>query len=73
VLEITRQRGDTATACPSDVARALADNWRTLMPRVREAASRLAQRGLVEITQGGVVVSPSGPWKGPIRIRKPRG
>ena len=36
-----------------------------------EAARRLVQRGLVEITQGGKVVDPSRA-KGPIRIRRPR-
>jgi hypothetical protein len=72
VLDITRQRGDTATACPSEVARALSENWRALMPRVRDAASRFARQGLIEITQRGAVVSAAGPWKGPIRIRKPR-
>jgi Protein of unknown function (DUF3253) len=74
VLVITQQRGDTSTACPSEVARALStDHWRALMPQVRAVASRLAQRGVIEIAQRGQAVSPIGPWKGPIRLRLPRG
>ncbi len=72
ILNIAQQRGQTASACPSDVARALSPDWRALMPRVREVASRLAQRGDIEIAQRGQAVSPMGPWKGPIRIRLPR-
>jgi Protein of unknown function (DUF3253) len=70
---ILQLRGPNASACPSDVARALSpDDWRALMPRVREAASRLANRGLLEIAQGGSAVSANGPWRGPIRLRLPR-
>lgn len=72
VLHVVQQRGVDSSACPSDVARALSsDGWRELMPQVRSAASRLAQRGQVEITQRGKVVPPEGPWQGPIRIRLP--
>jgi len=58
------------------VARALSpDDWRALMPRVRQVAGQLALRGLLDISQGGQSVSPStlpnGPWKGPIRVRLP--
>lgn len=72
VIMLASRRGSGASACPSEVARLLApDQWRTLMPRVREVASRLAVQGRIEITQRGVVVSPRGPWKGPIRLRQP--
>jgi Protein of unknown function (DUF3253) len=74
LLALVTRRGLHATACPSEVARALSpDHWRALMPRVREAASRLAQQGKVEIAQGGQAVSSIGPWAGPIRLRLPRG
>jgi hypothetical protein len=74
LLEVVQQRGPNSSACPSDVARALSpDHWRALMPRVREAASRLAQQGKIEISQRGQAVSPVGPWTGPIRLRLPRG
>jgi Protein of unknown function (DUF3253) len=73
IVALVQQRGTAASACPSDVARALSpDHWRALMPQVREAASRLAQRGTIEIAQRGQAVSPAGPWKGPIRLRLPR-
>jgi hypothetical protein len=73
MMRIVQQRGPMSSACPSDVARALQPgNWRPLMNRVREVASRLAQQGRIEIAQGGKAVSPIGPWKGPIRLRKPQ-
>ncbi|MDF3308060.1 DUF3253 domain-containing protein [Rhodococcus sp. T2V] len=62
-------RADSASICPSDVARAVApDDWRPLMESVREAARRLAAAGEVEITQKGAVVDPDSA-RGPIRIR----
>ena len=76
LLAMIAQRGEQASACPSEVARVLsADNWRALMPRVRQVAGQLALKGLLDIAQGGQSVSPStlphGPWKGPIRVRLP--
>ena len=77
LLALITQRGHHASACPSEVARALSpDDWRTLMPRVRQVAGQLALRGLLDISQGGQSVPaatlPNGPWKGPIRVRLPR-
>ena len=72
LLRIIHQRGPLASACPSEVARQLdPHDWRALMPRVREAAARLAQQGRLEIAQGGKAVLPQLPWRGPIRIRLP--
>ena len=72
LLALIRQRGPLSSACPSEVARQLSPNdWRALMPRVRDVAALLAQRGLLEIAQGGKAVSPQGPWHGPIRVRLP--
>ena len=76
LLAMIAQRGEQASACPSEVARALApEDWRDLMPRVRQVAGGLALRGLLDISQGGKSVSattlPHGPWKGPIRVRLP--
>lgn len=72
LLEIVRQRGPLSSACPSEVARELSpSNWRALMPRVRDVAGQLAQRGLLDISQRGQSVPPLGPWKGPIRVRLP--
>jgi hypothetical protein len=73
VRRIVQQRGPDASACPSDVARALSPGqWRELMPQVRAVASQMAQQGEIEISQRGRAVSPVGPWKGPIRLRIPR-
>ena len=69
LLHIVAQRGENASACPSEVARQLrADGWRALMPRVRQSAAQLAGAGLISVTQRGVVQPATGPWKGPIRI-----
>ena len=61
-----RARG--ATICPSEAARAVADDWKPLMERARSAARRLVVAGEVEVLQGGRVVDPS-TAKGPIRVR----
>ena len=67
-----------ATACPSEVARAVhtargggGEGWRELLEPVREAARRLAADGELEFTQHGVVVDPSRA-KGPVRLRPVR-
>jgi len=69
ILDLLGARAATATICPSDVARAEAEDWRPLMEPVRRAARRLVARGEVEILQRGAVVDPS-TAKGPIRIRR---
>ena len=61
-----RARG--VTICPSEAARAVADDWKPLMERVRSAVRRLVVAGAVEVLQGGRVVDPS-TAKGPIRVR----
>lgn len=57
------------TICPSEVARALAADWRPLMPRVRAVAAGLPE---IEATQRGVPVDPVAA-RGPIRLRRVRG
>lgn len=71
ILAMLATRAATATICPSDVARAAAEDWRPLMEPVRRAARRLVAAGEVEILQHGSVVDPS-TAKGPIRIRRVR-
>ena len=62
--------GRTGTMCPSEVARAIApDDWRPLMPVVREAAASLVASGEIEVTQGGEVVDLA-TARGPIRLRR---
>ncbi len=72
ILALLDARAEGKTACPSEVARALAGagrSWRGLMPAVREAADRLAQRGAIVVTQRGVGVSAL-QARGPIRLAK---
>ena len=70
LLALLEHRARSATACPSEAARAVGgEDWRPLMEPARAAARRLVARGLVEIIQGGHVVDGS-TAKGPIRIRK---
>lgn len=64
------------TVCPSEVSRTVAgdatEDWRDLMPVVRERAEGLVKRGQIEICQKGVRVEPGG-YKGPIRLRGAEG
>ena len=71
-LALLAARRPGATICPSEVARALApDDWRPLMPRVREVAGVLARAGRVAITQRGVALDPDAEPRGAIRIARP--
>ena len=70
LLAIAQRRGWGASACPSEVARQLRPKgWRDLMPSIRRVAAGLAQRGELDITQRGLPVAPTEPFKGPIRFR----
>lgn len=73
ILDLLGRRRPGATICPSEAARAVAgpaddDRWRDLMEPARDAAGRLVDRGLVEVTQGGEAVDLAA-VRGPIRIR----
>ena len=68
MLDLARERGRHKTLCPSEVARAVRDDWRPLMERVRRAARRRAATGEIEVLQGGRVVDPTDA-RGPIRLR----
>lgn len=71
ILELLAQRRPGASICPSEVARAEApDDWRPLMPRVREAAARLAAAGRLRVTQGEHTVD-ARTARGPLRLRLP--
>ncbi|MBV9495924.1 MAG: DUF3253 domain-containing protein [Acidobacteria bacterium] len=61
----------TSSVCPSEVARRMEpDGWRAHMEAVRDAARRLAHRGLVTITQRGKPLDPDEECRGPIRITR---
>jgi hypothetical protein len=54
--------------CPSDAARVIGgEQWRQVMPLVREVAAELARDGRVQVTQKGAPVDLDG-WTGPVRI-----
>jgi len=67
MLELARNRGSEKTLCPSEVVRALTDDWRPLMDLVREVAADEADAGRIEVTQKGKVVDPL-KANGPIRL-----
>ncbi|MEV7552160.1 DUF3253 domain-containing protein [Amycolatopsis sp. NPDC089917] len=71
ILALASARGEDSSTCPSDAARALADEWRPLLSRAREVARELARAGEVRLTQRGSPLDPDGEWAGPIRIRLP--
>jgi hypothetical protein len=68
VLELLHQREEGRTICPSEAARALADDWRPLMDDVRRVADGM---DVVEITQKGRAVNLDAA-RGPIRLRLKR-
>lgn len=73
LLALVARRAPGYSICPSEVARALSpDDWRPLMPKVRDVARRLAGEGRVLVTQRGEVRDADTEWCGPIRIAQPR-
>jgi len=69
IARLLDTRQPPATICPSEAARALApDGWRPLMPRVRAAALAMAREGALVVRQGGHIVAPDEPLRGPIRL-----
>jgi hypothetical protein len=71
ILDLLAQRDPGKTICPSEAARALADDFRPLMEPVRRVARELAARGALEVTQKGRVVDIDAA-RGPIRLRASR-
>ncbi|UJW30121.1 DUF3253 domain-containing protein [Saccharothrix sp. AJ9571] len=69
ILALARARGEDSSTCPSDAARAVADDWRPLLPQARNVARDLARAGQVRLTQRGRMLDPDAEWQGPIRIQ----
>lgn len=68
MLKLLAARDVGKTICPSEVARQLSrENWRSLMPDVREVAAELQRAGIVSVSQSGRSVDPA-TVRGPIRI-----
>ena len=71
IVGLLDQRADGKTICPSEAARALAEDWRPLMQPVRDTAAAMVDDGRLEVTQKGEVVDPRAA-RGAIRLRFPR-
>ncbi|MEM9705643.1 MAG: DUF3253 domain-containing protein [Pseudomonadota bacterium] len=71
IHRLLNARGPGKSICPSEVARHLGnENWRDLMPAVREAAAAIGENGGVIATQKGRRVDPVAA-RGPIRLARP--
>ena len=69
ILDLLAQRSAGASICPSEAARRVfPDDWRPLMPRIREVAIAMQQEGILEICQRGEVIDPASA-RGPVRLR----
>lgn len=68
LMALAAQRGTGKSFCPSEVARALAVDWRPLMPEVRRVAAGLP----LIATQRGATVDPA-TARGPIRLAQDPG
>ena len=68
ILRQTEARGADKSICPSEVARALHPEWRTLLTAVRAAAIRLAGEGRIDILRHGRAIDPA-ETRGVIRLR----
>lgn len=73
IVRQLRRRAADSSICPSEVARALQGDeaaWRALMPRVREVAAAMRDKGRVRITRGGVTVQSGDLHRGAIRLAR---
>ncbi|MEH3108144.1 MAG: DUF3253 domain-containing protein [Sphingomonas fennica] len=67
-LSLLASRAPGATICPSEVARAIATDWRGAMPAVHAAIDDLVADGLVRLSWKG---EPQATRSGPYRIGRP--
>jgi hypothetical protein len=70
ITAVLDRRGRGKSICPSEVARALDDDWRPLMPEVRRVAQGMAAKGQLRVTQNGKRVAAQAA-RGPIRLSRP--
>ncbi|MFW5641720.1 MAG: DUF3253 domain-containing protein [Roseicyclus sp.] len=66
LMGLAEARGPERSFCPSEAARALAEDWRPLMPQVRRVAAALP----LLATRKGAPCDPL-TVRGPIRLRLP--
>lgn len=69
IARLAELRTSKKSFCPSEVARALAEDWRPLMPLVREVAAEEVRAGRIVVLQKGEPVDIE-QARGPIRLRK---
>ena len=70
ILELLSKRRPGATVCPSEAARALSEDWRPLMQRVRDVAASMGAEDRLRVMQRGAVVDPA-TARGPVRLALP--
>lgn len=73
IMALATQRGSQKTFCPSEIPRLILKfpNWRDYMDLTRSVAFRMANSGIVDVMQKGVVrtASECETLRGPMRIR----
>lgn len=63
-LSLLAQRAPDATICPSEVARAIASDWRGAMPEVHAAIDEMVRDGLVRLSwKGQALANRAGPYR----------
>lgn len=63
-LSLLARRAPDATICPSEVARAIAPDWRGAMPAVHAEIDGLVRDGLVRLSwKGRLLATRSGPYR----------
>lgn len=63
-MTLLAARAADATICPSEVARALAADWRAAMPRVHAAVDRLVDGKHVRLSwKGSLMAARDGPYR----------
>lgn len=70
LTDLALRRGAGRSFCPSEAARALAADWRPLMPAVRRVAAAMQAEGALRATQRGAPADPAAA-RGPIRLALP--
>ncbi|MGI4949774.1 MAG: DUF3253 domain-containing protein [Janthinobacterium lividum] len=64
ILSLLARRASDATICPGEVARAIAPDWRGVMPAVHAAIDGLVRDEVVRLSwKGRPLVTRSGPYR----------
>ena len=66
-LSLLQRRAPGATICPSEVARLIAEDWRSAMPEVHDAIDELVGDGQIRLSWKGQLLETR---SGPYRIRR---